>query len=95
MAQGWDDGLVLPEGWQHHRYKVRHDIFFSVFHKNLIIEGECKLFHNLFEPQGRWPVCDKCGGENQTARLYLLSQNKLEHLFFVLANFSLYSAFSK
>ena len=23
MAQGWDDGLVLPEGWQHHRYKVK------------------------------------------------------------------------
>ena len=85
MAQGWDDGLVLPEGWQHHRYKVRHEFFFSVFHKKIVFEGECKLlqlFQNLFEPQGRWPVCDKCGGENQTARSDLLSRNKLEDLFY-------------
>ena len=22
-------------------------------------------------PQGRWPVCDRCGGENQTARFVI------------------------
>ena len=25
--------------------------------------------------QGRWPVCDRCGGENQTARFVRICQN--------------------
>ena len=64
MAQGWDDGLVLPEGWQHHRYKVEVSCYpYPPPNGDLFYLVNWWTLH-----QGRWPVCDRCGGENQTAR---------------------------
>ena len=64
MAQGWDDGLVLPEGWQHHRYKVKVSCYpYPPPNGDMFYLVNWWTLH-----QGRWPVCDRCGGENQTAR---------------------------